>query len=181
LVHATGRTLLGDDAGLGKSLSALLVLRNPDALPALILAPAHLCSQWLGELEISLPWLRGHITAKRDPRDLVGRCGGQQPGVVIASYPKFPYWTDYLAGNVATVIYDEIHELRRGTEAAKGRAAIQVSAKATFKIGVSARANRGHPFRTPAPLSSGSGDFRTATVWWEAPASNRLITSIRWK
>lgn len=138
LVHTTGRVLLGDDVGLGKSFAALLVLRNLAALPALIVAPAHLCSQWLGELEISLPWLRGHITAKRDPYDLADRCGGQQPDVVITSYPKFPYWADYLAGNVATVIYDEIHELRRGTEAAKGRAAIQVSAKAAFRVGCSA-------------------------------------------
>jgi hypothetical protein len=138
LVHITGRALLGDDVGLGKSYTCLLVLRKPEALPALVVCKANLCCQWLRELEISLSWLCGHVVARRDPYDLASRCGGQQPDVVIISYAKFPYWADYLAGNVATVIYDEVQELRRGTDAAKGRAALLVSEKATFRIGASA-------------------------------------------
>jgi hypothetical protein len=46
LVHATGRLLLGDDLGLGKSFTCLLVLRKPEALPALVVCKAHLCGQW---------------------------------------------------------------------------------------------------------------------------------------
>jgi hypothetical protein len=49
IVRATGRLLLADDVGLGKTFACLLRLRDPDALPALVVCPVNLCQQWLRE------------------------------------------------------------------------------------------------------------------------------------
>ena len=137
LVYATGRVLLGDEIGLGKTVTSLLTLRNPEALPALIVTPANLCAQWHGELGKFLPWLTGHVITRRVPYDLA-ELPGPYPDVLIISYPKLQYWADHLTGAVTTVIYEEIQELRRGTQAAKGIAAQMISGKARYRIGVSA-------------------------------------------
>jgi SNF2 family DNA or RNA helicase len=60
LALTTGRLLLADDLGLGKSMSALLTLRDPERLPALIVCPTHLPRQWEDELAKTLPLLRAH-------------------------------------------------------------------------------------------------------------------------
>lgn len=53
LALVSGSLLLTDDLGLGKSMSGLLVLRDPARLPALIVCPTHLPSQWVSELDWS--------------------------------------------------------------------------------------------------------------------------------
>lgn len=140
IVHATGRLLLGDDLGLGKTLSALLRLRDPEALPALVVCPVHLCKQWLAELGKFLPWLHGHIATKSTPYDPTAKrgAGKRQPDVWIMSYAKLAGWADHLAGQVQTVIFDECHELRTGPGTYKWTAAAQVAEKARFRIGASA-------------------------------------------
>ena len=94
--HATGRLLLADDLGLGKTLSAALRFRDPEALPALVVAPVHLCTQWERELAKFLPWLRCHIIRKGQPYDPAKLRGAdpRQPDVLIISYPKLAGWAD---------------------------------------------------------------------------------------
>lgn len=111
-----GRLLLGDDVGLGKTFSGLLMLRHPDALPAVVVCPVHLQKQWIEELAKSFPLLRGHIVRKTtvyDPSRLRGECG-RAPDVLVMSYSKVYGWSDHLAGKVRTVIFDETQELRLG-------------------------------------------------------------------
>jgi SNF2 family DNA or RNA helicase len=140
VVLATGRLLLADDVGLGKSFASLLVLRNPEALPALVVTLTHLPGQWLGELEKSLPWLLGHVVTKGTPYNPASRRGstGRAPDVLIMGYSKLAGWADHLAGAVRTVIFDEVQELRRGDQSMKGRAAARAADKATYRIGLSA-------------------------------------------
>lgn len=140
VVLATGQLLLADDVGLGKTFSSLLVLRDPAALPALVVTLTHLPWQWLSELEKSLPWLRGHVVTSGQPYNPASRrgSGGRSPDVLIMGYSKLAGWADHLAGEVRTVVFDEIQELRRGTVTMKGAAAARVADKAAYRVGLSA-------------------------------------------
>jgi SNF2 family DNA or RNA helicase len=140
VVLATGRLLLADDVGLGKTLSGSLVLRDPSALPALVVTLTHLPWQWQAELAKFLPWLRVHVVTKGQPYNPATRrgSGGVSPDVLVMGYSKLAGWADHLAGVVRTVIFDEIQELRRGEETMKGRAACMVADKAAYRIGLSA-------------------------------------------
>ncbi len=116
------------------------MLRNPAALPALVVTLTHLPAQWLRELELSLPWLHGHIVTSGRPYNPASKRGsfGRTPDVLIMGYSKLAGWADHLAGEVNTVIFDEVQELRRGDESAKGRAAYRVADKAAYRVGLSA-------------------------------------------
>jgi superfamily II DNA or RNA helicase len=142
LCLSTGNLLLADDLGLGKTFSGLLLLRDPEALPALVVAPTHLTRQWLRELEATLPWLDGHIIKTTMTYDVAA-------DVLITSYAKLQGWADDLAGVVRTVIFDEVHELRRpGT--LKHDAARRVAGAAHWRLGMSATpvANYGDEIHT---------------------------------
>lgn len=140
MASTVGRILIADDLGLGKTLEALLVLAAPDALPALVVTLTHLPAQWLRELELTWPMLRGHAVTKTTPYDLAAARGnnGQVPDVLVMGYSKLAGWADALTGQVRTVIFDEVQELRHGTLTAKGAAAAQVADAATYAIGLSA-------------------------------------------
>lgn len=144
IVHAKGWLLLGDDVGLGKSTSGLLVLRNPEALPAVVVCPTHLPHQWLGELKKVLPWLTGHVVKTGKHYDVAARCGGRMPDVLILSYSKLAKWAPFLAGWAKTVIYDEIQDLRHGEMTEKGRGAKMLSRACRFRMGLSATPIHGY-------------------------------------
>lgn len=116
MLRATGRLLVGDDVGLGKTLSGSLILCDPDALPAVVVTLTHLARQWKYELGLYYPWLRTHIVTQGTPYEPVTRrdCQGQEPDVLIFNYHKLGGWGDYLQGRARTVIFDEAQELRTG-------------------------------------------------------------------
>lgn len=139
LALATGGLLLADELGLGKTMSALLALRDPAKLPALVVCPAHLPHQWVGEITATFPLLRSHIIrtmAVYEPRSRRELCG-HDPDVLIITYHKLRGWADHLAGKVRTVIYDEAQELRRA-ESEKYVAAGQVADGADLVLGLTA-------------------------------------------
>lgn len=139
LAIATGRLLLCDDLGLGKTMSGLLVLRNPEAIPALVVCPTHLPRQWADEIAKTLPWLRVHLVNSGSPYDPSKRRGakGYDPDVLIMGYSKLRGWGSHLAGKVHTVIFDEAQELRRA-DSAKYMAAAQIADRARWRIGLTA-------------------------------------------
>lgn len=136
LALATGRLLLADDVGLGKSMSGLLLLRDPATLPALVVTLTHLPTQWMSELAKTFPDLHGHVIANGDVYDPATRHGGQ-PDVIITSYSKLAKWQHHLAGQVRTVIFDEVQELRRA-DSEKYRAATHIARKADYRVGLTA-------------------------------------------
>lgn len=139
LVLETGQLLLADVVGLGKTMSALLILREERALPALVVCPTHLPKQWVEELAISLPWLKAHIVRKMAPYDPASHreMKGHTPDVLVVPYSKLRTWGDFLAGQVNTVIFDEVQDLRkRGS--AKWMAAATVADKAAYRVGLTA-------------------------------------------
>lgn len=135
-----GRMLLADDIGLGKTISSGFLLGAPGALPALITVPTHLPRHWLDKLAELWPMLRVHIATKGSAYDLgqIRGLRGHHPDVLILGYSKLWGWADALAGQVKTVVFDEVQELRHGTGTFKGQAAARISHAATYAIGLSA-------------------------------------------
>jgi hypothetical protein len=139
LTLATGRLLLCDELGLGKTMSGLLALRDPDLLPALVVCPTHLPQHWMRELAKTLPTLRAHIIRTGKPYDPAKRreMKGHDPDVLIINYHKLRGWVDHLAGLVKTVIFDEAQELRRA-DSDKYKAAARVADLAHVRMGLTA-------------------------------------------
>lgn len=130
LCLSTGNLLVADDVGLGKTFTGLLLLRDPEALPAIVVAPTHLTRQWLRELDATLPWLTGHIVKTTLAYDV-------DADVLITTYSKLQGWADHLAGVIRTVIFDEVQDLRRpGT--LKYDAARRIATPAQWRMGLSA-------------------------------------------
>lgn len=145
LVRATGRLLLTDDLGLGKTLSGMLVLRDPQALPAVVVTETHLTTQWERELGRFLPWLTVHVVTSSKPYDptqlMIGRGKNRRPvvdrtpDVLVMSYSKLAGWADHLANRARTVIYDEMQALRhRDTNRYIG--AQVLAGQATYRVGL---------------------------------------------
>jgi SNF2 family DNA or RNA helicase len=60
LALRTGRLLIADDIGVGKTVSAICALTAPGALPAVVVTLAHLPRQWAREINRFAPDLRVH-------------------------------------------------------------------------------------------------------------------------
>lgn len=139
LASVTKGLLLGDDLGLGKSMSGLLVLRDRTLLPALIVCPTHLPYQWVSELQKTLPMLRAHVLTSGKPYLISGKreMKGKNPHVIITNYHKIAGWVDHLAGNVRSVIFDEVQELRRA-ESQKYIACARIADGCAVRMGLTA-------------------------------------------
>ncbi len=138
LAITTKSLLLADELGLGKTMSGAMVLRDRSLLPALVVCPTHLPTQWVSELEKTLPMLRTHILTSGKPyiisekREMKGR----NPHVIITNYHKVPGWADHLAGNIRCVIFDEVQELRRA-ESQKYVSCARIADGCDVRIGLS--------------------------------------------
>lgn len=128
--------LLADDVGLGKTASAICVLTAPGATPALVVTLTHLPKQWCREIEKFAPGLRTHVLKGGQPYDL--GAGTEMPDVIISNYHKLAGWAQTLSPIVKSVVFDEIQELRTGMSSAKGRAARQLAAQCSYRLGLSA-------------------------------------------
>ena len=129
----TGRLLLMDDVGLGKTVSSLAALSGGAPLPAAIVVQPHLAEQWQEEFINVFTKLSSHIIEGRKiynlpPRDLY-----------IFKYSNISAWESIFAqGMFRSVVFDEIQELRHGTSTAKGQAAIHLVGGAEMVMGLTA-------------------------------------------
>ncbi|SFF45441.1 SNF2 family N-terminal domain-containing protein [Aureimonas phyllosphaerae] len=118
IAHKRGRLLLLDDVGLGKTISALAAVANKRRLPAAIVVQAHLATQWAKEYVEKFTTLTAHIIKGTKPYSL------PPADIYIFRYSNIAGWTDIAArGTFASVVYDEVQELRKGVQTQKGRAA----------------------------------------------------------
>ncbi len=123
--------LIGDDMGLGKTAEAIgFVAASPEHRPALIVCYPHVQQQWVDQFRKFCPGLKTHIIRKRDPYALPIH------DVTICTYSKLDAWAD--RRRWATVIYDEVQELRAGSQTKKGAAAEHLATTTRFRIGLSA-------------------------------------------
>lgn len=144
-----GSLLLADDVGTGKTAAAICMLTDPQTRPALVVTLTHLPRQWAAEVRRFAPGLKTHILKKGTPYPLSkseqqgqGALISDAPDVIISNYHKLAGWQDALAGQVRTVIFDEVQELRRKGDrhnpSRKYTAAKTIADRADFKVGLSA-------------------------------------------
>jgi SNF2 family DNA or RNA helicase len=154
VVLASGGLLIADDVGLGKTASAICVLTDPRARPALVVTLTHLQRQWQDEIRKFAPQLTTHILQKGTPYDYTlarQKTGAQlplvqpHPDVLITNYHKLDGWSETLSANglLKSVVFDEVHELRAGPKtknsgSKKCTAALQIARKVAYRTGLSA-------------------------------------------
>lgn len=125
---AVGRYLLGDGLGTGKTVTSMCGLTDPSNLPAVVVCPKHLASQWIRCLGEWLPQLRTHILEGVRPYDIAQRAAQQDaragrtprralPDVLVTTYDRIPGWATTLAPDVGTplvrsMILDECAAIR---------------------------------------------------------------------
>lgn len=143
-----GGLLLADDVGIGKTATAIGVLSDPRARPAVVVTLTHLPRQWKAEIEKFAPGTRVHIAKqgtpydlgagnKRRQRSLFDAAPGSMPDVLILNYAKLSGWADELAPHIRGIVFDEVQELRHaGTD--KYSAAVHLAEHAAVRLGLSA-------------------------------------------
>ncbi|OZI06613.1 DEAD/DEAH box helicase [Siphonobacter sp. BAB-5385] len=126
------RLLLGDDLGLGKTLSGILSFLHPDTLPAVVVVQTHMPKQWKEEGIEKFTNLKAHIIQGTKPYSLPAA------DVYILKYSCLAGWVDvYGKGLFKSVIFDECQELRvDGT--AKYNAARTLASNVDYCMGLSA-------------------------------------------
>lgn len=131
LCYLVKRLLLGDDVGLGKTLSGILLFFNPGALPGLVLVQTHLTRQWKDQIE-KFSSLRVHIIKGTQPYNL------PEADIYIMKYSCINGWTNiFTSGFFKAVVFDEIQELRR-SESQKYKSGKILSDSVEFVMAMSA-------------------------------------------
>lgn len=140
LVLASGGLLLADDVGIGKTATAIGMISDPRARPALVVTLTHLPRQWQRELARFAPGLAVHVLKKGSVYDLERGWRGKRepfPDVIISNYHKLAGWSKALAGKVNSITFDEVQELRHD-DSHKYDAASEIAHVAKFRLGLSA-------------------------------------------
>lgn len=128
----TGALLLGDDVGLGKTITAAAMLTGGAPLPAAIVVQPHLSGQWKAQIE-RFTTLRVHEITTTKPYSL------PEADVYVFRYSNVGSWSDVIAqGLFRTAVYDEIQELRGGLGTNKGVGCQRLSSHAEVRLGLTA-------------------------------------------
>ena len=131
MILQTGGLLLGDDLGLGKTVSAMGVMAA-GKLPALVVCPTHLQRQWVSFIGEFLPELTTHILKQTKAYGL------PVVDVIVMSYSKLAAWGDaFAAHGFKLLVFDECQELRRDASQ-KYTAAAGIRAGVEIAVGLSA-------------------------------------------
>jgi superfamily II DNA or RNA helicase len=135
LVWVNGGTLAVHDLGLGKTLTSLALLENPDARPAVaVTLSGRMPKQWRKQLAKFYPDLK--CLELRNGEKQALEVGGQLPDLITMNYHKLSKWQHELKSVARTVIFDEAQELRR-KDSDKYTAARVIASNAKYVIGVS--------------------------------------------
>ncbi len=137
VVLAQGHLLIADEVGLGKTATALAVVADERARPAVIVVPTHLQKQWRREALKFLPRARAHIIQRSKPYPLGDDLFGV-PDILIITYHKLAGWASVLRKIAKTVVFDEVHALRTGPGTQRYAAAQEVAQRCAFRVGLSA-------------------------------------------
>lgn len=131
LALRTGRLLVGDDVGLGKTVSALAAIVDGPK-PAAVVCQAHLSEQWQEFVE-EFTGLSVHVIDKTRPYDL------PEADVYVFRFSNIGGWTTVAEqGLFRTVVFDEMQELRHGLATQKGTASYYFCHHAEVRVGLTA-------------------------------------------
>lgn len=131
VAYQTRGFLCGDEVGLGKTAVGIGLLAKGDTLPAAVVCPTHLINQWTEQLARFLPSVISTVIKSTNPeKERV-----PHHNVAIIPYSRIYGWRDRLRPK--TVIFDEIHALRK-PDSQKYGAAEQIAGGADWRLGLSA-------------------------------------------
>lgn len=132
LAKRKGGLLLMDDLGLGKTVSALATICDPQFLPALVVPPTHLVKQWV-QKTAEFTHLDTHVINSTKPYEL------PKADVYVCPYSKLSGWIDYAEKSpFKSIVFDEMQDLRNGKGTAKGKAAWAFRQQVPLAIGLTA-------------------------------------------
>lgn len=137
LALRTHGLLLADDVGLGKTCTAICTLTEPATRPALVVTLTHLPRQWAAEVKRFAPALNVAIIPNGDVRDLTKGGTVPFPDVVICNYHKLFKWAEVLAPHIASIVFDEVQELRH-RDTNRYTAAKALADVCLYRLGLSA-------------------------------------------
>ena len=125
------RMLLGDDVGLGKTLSATLAFFESRTLPAAVVMQTHMQIQWKEQIE-KFTNLRVHMVKQVQPYSL------PEADVYLYKYSQLAGWVDvFHKQRFSMAVFDEAQELRRD-ESQRYAAAKVLSNSVNYCIGLTA-------------------------------------------
>tara|TARA_R110002033_G_scaffold135713_2_gene175241 strand:+ start:10696 stop:12447 length:1752 start_codon:yes stop_codon:yes gene_type:complete len=132
LIEAVKRTLIIDDVGLGKTYLGLGIGLLPNTLPIVFVVEPHLQDQWAEKasefINLSVYKPKGNTPYLLPKAD-----------IYIFKYSQLSPWVDVLAaGWIKAIVYDEVQQLRRGTESNRGMAALGINQVVPVVVGLTA-------------------------------------------
>lgn len=126
------RLLLVDDIGLGKTYETIGCMLLENTLPAAVVVQTHLQDQWAEKIA-EFSHLKTHKIKKTKPYNL------PKADVYIFKYSQIAGWTNFFTTSFFKMVaFDEVQELRRGTESNKGQAAKVMVNHAQYVLGTTA-------------------------------------------
>lgn len=143
MLAVKGGLLLADDVGVGKTVSAICPMADPENLPAVVVVPAHLPAHWQEKLAEFAPNLRVHTIKSTSVYPLVrqGRRGRDLwdtlPDVIVVSYHKLRGWADTLGEFARYVVFEECQQLRRDGSGIYA-ACVELAGRVRRRMGLSA-------------------------------------------
>jgi SNF2 family DNA or RNA helicase len=182
-----GGLLLADDLGLGKTVTAICPMTQPESLPAVVVYPAALPNHWPEKLAEFAPQLRVHHVRKgqpyplvRQPRQRLPDLWDTLPDVILVSYHKLRGWAETLAALVRYAVFEECQQMRTpGTDIY--RACQHLARAAALRMGLTATPiyNYGAEFfHVVDPLLPGAlGDYHEFLREWciAAPGQKAML------
>lgn len=138
--------LLADDVGLGKTVTAICPMSQPEKLPAVVVRPAYMPGHWEAKLAEFAPHLRVHSIDHGKPYSLIRTAGDRRrradlwptlPDVIVVTYHMLRGWADMLSEIARYAVLDEVQQLRHD-DTQIYRAARHLLAHATWRMGLSA-------------------------------------------
>lgn len=136
LCHVAGSLMCADEAGLGKTVTAIATMAREGGLPAAVVVPLNVLEQWARKLAEFFPSANVHVVrCSPEAESKRARAERARADVVLLPYTRLHQWAGELHPRL--VVFDEVHHLRHaGSDRYLG--AVELRTRAELCLGLSA-------------------------------------------
>jgi hypothetical protein len=136
ICHATGSLLCADEAGLGKTVTAIAAMARDGGLPAAVVVPLSVLEQWARKLAEFFPSAAVHVVRSSPEQERKKASKARASAdVVLLPYTRLRQWADVLQPRL--VVFDEVHHLRHDNSE-RYLGALEIRTRAALCMGLSA-------------------------------------------